>query len=122
MPRQGKLVTAGHTTFVDCLRQFLIPLEDWPEIHTIRVGRLVNARVRTRRKQYQVVGIVRRRSVGLGGGFSFRVGSWARVGEMVTGIRCKATYGRTIQEVILTSHDYSALWARLRQEGYADPE
>lgn len=124
--RQGKLVTAGHSTTVEGLTEFCKELETWPEITSIRLGRLSTRNTVGRRSKklrteptdngFDGVHSVKR-SHG-GGGFSFRAQRDAVVGTVVTGIKCDATYGSTVQEVVLCGDDLHALWRRLAKEGY----
>lgn len=140
----GKIVTAGHSTRVEGLNRFLAQIETWPEITTIRIGqiRVRNAIGRSNKKmvaktatdeitgfQYPVFDQKQaRKRAKSGGGFQFRATRWAvnNTNGQPTGIHCNASYGRSMQEVVLTSNNLSALKARLQQEGYGadweDPE
>jgi hypothetical protein len=139
--RQGKVVTAGHSTRIEGLDKFLKGIEDWPEITTIRIGHIKVRNTIGRggkklriKKSTDTLGLptstvepqqTRKRAKG-GGGFSFRATRWAVNGSgMHTGIHCNASYGRIMQEVVLTSDDYDALRARLKKEGlgvWEDPD
>ena len=115
--RRGKIVTAGHSTMVEGLAKFLPTLEAWDEIETIRVGHISNAG-RSPKPSHSSPVRDKERSRGAGGGFSFRITRWAQVGTIITGIKGVAAYGKTAQEVYLTSTNYPALRARLVREGY----
>ncbi len=120
--RQGKRVTAGHTSLIEGLDRFLRILEDWPEITTIRIGKITISH--TVGRKHNKPSPIRQppRSIGLGGGFNFKATRWAMASNRITGILCRASYGRAYQEVILTSDDYRALRARLVKEGYLSDE
>lgn len=134
--KTGKIVTGGHSTHVEGLDRFLAKLEQWPEITTIRVGqiRVRNSIGRSNKKMVvksdtdEITGVQypiyeqkqARKRAKSGGGFSFRATRWAvnnSTGQP-TGIHCNACYGRSMQEVVLTSSDLPALKARLHREGY----
>ncbi len=124
--RHGKIVTAGHSSRVEGLTEFCKKLETWPEITSIRLGRIsVRNTVGRRSKKLRttageggfssVNSIKRRRG---GGGFSFRAKRDAVAHSVVTGIKCDASNGSVTQEVILCGDDLKALWRRLADEGY----
>ena len=120
----GKIVTAGHTTRVEGLDKLLAQLEQWPEITSIRIGQIRN-RNKIGRGSKKLVQTSEgfqpkqeRKRPKSGGGFNFRATRWAVSNGRVTGIHCNATYGRGIQEVVLTTRDYPALKARLHLEGF----
>ena len=74
---------------------------DWPEIETIRLGAITSRRSGTR-------GV---------GGFVFKATRLAKNGDLVTGIKCYAIAGRSVQLVVLTSSKLAALQQRLLREG-----
>lgn len=114
--RKGKLVMNGHTAMLEGLADVVSRLEAWEEVKTIRVGTLSHSNLGRRRslpRSAKQGGGLRR-----GGGFRFRAKGWAQAGELITGIRCRASYGRSHQEVILTGANLSLLWERLAREGY----
>lgn len=124
--RQGKIVTAGHSTKIEGLAAFCKKLESWPEVSSIRLGRIsIRNTIGRRSKRLRtepstngfetVQGVKRNQG---GGGFSFRAQRDAVVGSVVTGIKCNASYSTSIQEVVLCGSDLHALWRRLKQEGY----
>jgi len=132
--KEGKIVTAGHSTRVEGLNKLLKQLQNWDEITTIRLGAIqVRNKVGRSSKKMVVKSSTdaiempvstiepkqeRKRAHG-GGGFDFRATRWAvNSGGMHTGIKCNASYGRATQEVVLTSYDYPALLARLAREGF----
>jgi hypothetical protein len=106
------------------LPKFCEKLEQWPEITRIRLGPLSHRnrvgrrsdKLRPKQGFETVHGIKRRRG---GGGFSFRATRDAVIGSVVTGIKCDASNGTSMQEVVLSSDDLPALWARLKHEGFA---
>jgi hypothetical protein len=124
--RQGKVVTGGHSTKVEGLAEFCKELEKWPEITSIRLGRLSTRNTVGRRSKklrtepadsgFETAHGVKR-SHG-GGGFSFRAQRDAVVGSVVTGIKCDAANGTIVQEVVLCGDDLKALWRRLAKEGF----
>ncbi len=125
--QRGKVRTGGHSTVLEGLPKFCEELEQWPEISRIHLGplsqrnRVGRRSDKLRPKQGErgfetVHGIKRRRG---GGGFSFRATRDAMIGRVVTGIKCDASNGTSMQEVILRSDDLPALWARLKHEGFA---
>lgn len=115
--RRGKIVTAGHSQRIEGLAKLLAELEEWDEIETIRTGPISGSRSP---KSNRVPSKVRQKeyAIGSGGGFHFHVTRWAKVGTIITGIKCAAVNGTYSQEVYLTSKDYPALRARLAKEGY----
>jgi hypothetical protein len=125
--RQGKVVTAGHSTRVEGLARLIATIESWPEITTIRIGQIQrrNAVGRKSKRLKQNSGTTpgfsavqgHKRARG-GGGFSFRATRPAIVGSVTTGIKCDAAYGTEVQEVILCGDDLDALKRRLHSEGY----
>lgn len=100
--RRGKIVTGGHSTpdKVGGLRQLCARIDAWPEVLTIRLG------------------IISRRRGGPGG-LRLRPTRWARwAGGDTYGVRCLATSGAFIQELVITSRDPAGLCRRLTAEGY----
>lgn len=104
--RVGKVVTAGHTTRVEGMNRFLDYIEDWPQIKSIRLGRID---FKKSGNYGQAKG---------GGGFSFRATRLAMAGPIVTGILCRAVNGTCVQLIVLTSDDLDALKSRLQAEGF----
>lgn len=98
--RKGKIVTAGHGTFIEGLKDFMNELETWPDITHIRVGRIKSD------------------GRGSGQGFTFRATRYAVAGIKTTGINCNASYGRSHQLVVLFGLDLEKLKQRLDDEGY----
>src|SRR5438128_996144 len=90
--RQGKRITGGHTTLIERLDEFLIQLEQWPEVSTIHTRHLTKTRRSSR-----------------SGGLNFRATRWEFIGNRTAGIRCIATAGSSNQVVILTSSDLEKL-------------
>jgi hypothetical protein len=118
--RQGKIVTARHHQMVEGLANFLPTLVAWSEVKEIRIGAIrVGSRVGRRHNSIKSTR-QKPRAVGTGGGFDFWVNNWAKVGQMFTGVRCTASYGRAYQEIFLTSDDLPALRKRLIEEGYIE--
>jgi|GEM_PF-2273933 len=128
--RQGKVVTAGHSTRVEGLDKFIDDvLDKWPEVTQIRLGRLrYRSTVGRRTSQMKVVGTspegrtqvasqVTKIAPG-GGGFKFRATRWALVGTTITGIRCLARNGSAAQEIVLVGDNLERLKSRLKEEGY----
>lgn len=93
--RRGKIVTGGHSSIIEGLADYLKELERWPEISSIRLGRIQHTPAKA------------------GGGFNFRVNRWARIGPRVTGIKCTAMFGGSTQDVVLMGEDLEALKKRL---------
>ena len=120
--RQGKIVGCDHHTIIEGLAKVLSALEPWEEIKTIRpVEVSITAPAnRSRRRAAFNNHQGRRTGVRPGGGFTFRIKDWARMGETIVGVRCTASNGRLHQTVILISSDHEALWARLVKEGYCE--
>ncbi len=126
--RVGKIVTAGHSTRVEGLNKFLDYLEAWPEIKSIRIGPIQVKKTvgrksnklktdRSRENGLRAVHGGRRRSKG-GGGFAFKATRPAVAGLRITGINCQASYGKTVQQIVLTGDNLDALKARLHAEGF----
>lgn len=131
--RKGKIVSGPHSTKIEGLSEFLKELEKWSEIETIRLGGIrtrgkvgrkskklkpvIKFRERTEeyeRNETTIAAHSRPTSVG---GFSFTAKRWARIGDITTGIHCEASYGRSIQVVVLTSKNLDVLKERLKKEG-----
>lgn len=102
--RKGKLVTGGHGSKVEGLADFLTQIITWPEVETVRLGAITSRRSGLR-------GV---------GGFVFKATRWAKNGDIVTGIKCYAMAGRSVQSVLLTSPKLGALQKRLEREGLCD--
>lgn len=125
--RDGKVVSAGHSTRVEGLNRFLSYLEKWPEIKSIRLGRISGKNAVGRKASklktdssaangLRAVGGYKRAKGG--GGFSFKATRPAMVGSRITGINCQASYGNFVQLVVLTGDDLNALKSRLHAEGF----
>lgn len=113
----GKLITAGHSTTIEGLNDFYNQiLSGWPEITSVRFGEIQVGR--------GVNSTTARGQPGDRRGFSFRMTrlDTAPGGNIVLGVRCQASRGRSHQEVILRSNDLPALLTRLEQEGYKKRE
>lgn len=126
-PRSNtKVVSGGHSTRIEGLDDLMRDIEQWPEVHSIRPGLIVPARAGSRPskqrkydpRQPEVRPSRGKRARRGGGGFRFWAIRPAMIGDKVTGVYCKAQYGRTIQEVILYGPDHEALEQRLDAEGY----
>ena len=125
--RNGKVVTAGHSTRVDGLTEFIQRLEQWPEITSIRLGSISHKKTVGRKSKKLKTDASsnnglrgsqgHKRAKG-GGGFSFRATRPAMVGSHVTGINCHASYGTFVQLVVLAGDDLTALKSRLQAEGF----
>jgi hypothetical protein len=125
--RHGKVVSAGHSTRIEGLNEFLRYLEQWPEIATIRLGHIEHRKTVGRKSNKLKIDASsesglrvaqgHKRAKG-GGGFTFRATRPAVVGSRVTGINCHASYGTNVQLVVLTSTDLDALKSRLEAEGF----
>ena len=136
--RRGKIVTAGHSTTIEGLLDFCKELEQWPEISSIRIGRLSHRNRRgrtsnslkidspeidpvTSQPRHLLPRVTTTRShkrAAGGGGFNFQAKRDARAGDIITGIKCDAVCGTRMQEVVLCGSDLKALWRRLAAEGY----
>ena len=103
--RKGKIITGGHSTpdKVGGLRQLCARIEAWPEVHSIRLG------------------AVRRRRGGPGG-IRLHPTTWATWGGTVYGVRCLASSGAFLQEIVLTTSDPEGLARRLAAEGHPIPQ
>lgn len=126
--RQGKIATGGHSTRIEGLTAFLTELEVWPEISSIRIGP-ISIRNSVGRKSSKKLtstdeGFVsnngHKRPRRSEGGLTFRATRLAMIGSVVTGVKCDASYGRSVQQVVLTSTDLDSLINRLRSEGLCD--
>ena len=98
--RDGKTVSAGHTTRIEGLNDLVKHLETWPEITQIRIGRIKQTKASGR------------------GGFSFVASRIAIAGQRVTGINCHARHGTLVQHIVLCSNDLDALKTLLSNEGF----
>ncbi len=132
--RRGKILVGAHSTQVEGLMRFLSSIEPWPEISQIRLGAIKpRRRIGRTNKKHAVTTTVdgsgvrsqsvdakqpRKRARG-GGGFSFQVTRYARLGDRISALKCDAAYGRTTQEVYLvaTNNDYAPLKQRLQKAG-----
>lgn len=100
--RHGKLVDGGHSTHLQGLKQFLKRFESWDEVQLIVLGRIAH------------------RKTG-GGDLKFRGTRWALAGGgLPGGVKCEATRGAMLQDVILISRDPEALRKRLQAGGYVN--
>jgi hypothetical protein len=100
--RHGKITDGGHSTHLQGLKMFLKRFENWDEINLIVLGRVA----------------IRRSG---GGDLKFRATRWALVGSGTpSGVKCEATRGTMVQDVILLSTDPEALRQRLQIAGYAN--
>ncbi len=125
--RAGKVVSGGHSTRIEGMNKFLKTLEKWPEISSIRLGRIErknsvgrkSKRMKTDSSSKTGLRAAKdhKRAKG-GGGFSFKATRPAMIGSTVIGIKCNASYGTTTQEVTLCGDDLEALKRRLHAEGY----
>jgi hypothetical protein len=125
-----KVVTAGHTTMVEGLREFLGGLSKWPEIDRIHVRALKAGKSHgggrgkqtqlDRSKKHGHAPVQQRRSVGHRSGFTFRATGWSRVrgSDIVDGIACQAVHGSVRQLIILQGSSLQAIKARLESAGY----
>lgn len=125
--REGKIVASGHSTRVEGLNELLGKLIGWPEITSIRLGRIdhkntvgrKSKRLKTDTSSPNGLKSAKnhKRAKG-GGGFSFRATRPAMVGSVETGIKCDASHGTLTQQVVLCGDDLGALKQRLANEGY----
>jgi hypothetical protein len=113
--------------------KFLSGLEEWPEITQIRVGQLRSRNVSGRAAKQIVIKpagdgttVLKpkqdRKNARGGGDFSFKATRWAMLGSRITGIKCDASQGTNVQEVILMSSDLDALKRRLIADGLCTGE
>lgn len=115
--RSNKIVTS-HSTHVPGLMEFLdesiIPLDEVVQIrpgrlqHRNAVGRKSKKRRTTATDDGFPVSQAHKRADG-GGGFRFRATRWAQIGSRITGIKCDASKGTLLQEVVLIGPDLEAL-------------
>lgn len=122
----GKVVTAGHNFAIEGLDKAVQQMCSWPEVSTIRMG-AIRASKRGGRGCNRV-GSSSHGDNGVspktvkrpkrGGGFTIKVRGHAKIGEIVTGIDCVASYGTTLQQVVLCGPDLDAVLQRLKDEGY----
>ncbi len=117
--RRGvEVVTAGHTSRVKGVGRFIDELADWQELDGgwIRLGRISGGRPPGRYSG-------RRKSSGSRASERklFDVVGLARVGEIITGVRCAVRDGHSSQDVVLqprSARGLNVLIRRLREEGY----
>ena len=125
--RDGKIVSGGHTTMVEGLKDFLRILEKWSEITSIRLGRIEqrntigrkSKRLKPDRASESGLRVKQqhKRAKG-GGGFSFRATRMSLIGTRVVGIHCYARHCTHTQTVVLTSDNLDGLKLRLCAEGF----
>lgn len=125
--RDGKIVSGGHSTRVEGLNKFLSIIEQWPEITSIRIGRIERKNTVGRKSKKMKTdsssdsglrGAQDHKRAKGGGGFLFKATRPAMVGTRVTGINCHASNGTLVQLVVLCGENLDTLKLRLQAEGF----
>lgn len=101
-----KIATGSHGTFVEGIFPLLEELASWPEVQSIRVGRIRFKKGRTRERAGGPAPII-----------SLHASRPEIKGSKVIGIKCSVVRGNSLQEVILVPTDFNKLKSRLQQEG-----